>query len=121
MRYKLQSLWLLLVLVANLGLSSCSQDEDIRSFSPEKKTIQKSNIQAQVKANLVLVKYLELVDETYVLNISAKEAEQLGVPLPLYENALSEIAMTNKLIREAKKEPNTEIELTNPKEALRKD
>lgn len=116
---KLNYLFMLgFMIFMSLGLFSCSQDEDVMdSFSPTTRAVQVCETKAQ--ANLVLVKYLELVDEAYVLNISAEEAEQLGVPFVLYENALSEIATTNEFIKKVKKDSATEIELTDPQKALK--
>lgn len=116
---KLNDLFVLgIMMFVSLGLFSCSQDEDaMNPFSPATRTVQLCT--TKVQANLILVNYLELTDETYVLNISAEEAEQLGVPFELYENALSEIATTNEFVKKTKKDPSVEIELTDPQKALK--
>lgn len=102
----------------SLSLFSCSQDDDLISSSlPKTRTVQLCTTRAE--ANLILVNYLELVNGKYVLNISKDKAEELGVPISLYEGALSEIAITNEFVEKIKKDPTREIELTDPQKALK--
>jgi hypothetical protein len=95
-----------------VSFSSCSQD-DGKSNRVEPKYI------TRLEANLILVHYLELIGDEYVLNISFQEAKELGVSAEMYINAQNEIRETNEFIKKVKSEPGNEIHLTDPQEALR--
>lgn len=103
-----------LVLTLSLGVSSCSQD-DVLEVNEQKGNVALCTTRAE--ANMVLSKYLELNNEQYTLSISAEEAEKLGVPFGLYEDAQRELSTTNALIQKLKNDPNTILELTDPKVA----
>lgn len=100
-----------------LGISSCSQEDDFVNPTPQTRSVQLCKTRAE--ANTVLVNYLELVGDKYVLNISESEAESIGVPTNLYNGTLKEIEGTNELISELKKDPDAEIQLTDPQVALK--
>lgn len=107
-------------LLAGLGItlmtitfSSCSKDDSLDFVSTQSRSIVQCRTIAE--ANKVLVGYLELNNERYVLNISAEDAENLGVSLDLYEKVQEELQTTNALIQTLKNDPNTTLELTNPK------
>lgn len=115
---KLNYLLLLsLGVLLTLGISSCSQEDDFVNSTPQTRSVQLCKTRAE--ANTVLVNYLELVGDKYVLNISESEAEVIGVPANLYAGTLNEIAGTNELISKLKKDPKMEIQLTDPQVALK--
>jgi hypothetical protein len=102
------------------GVSSCSQSgtssiEESVEFSGD---VEMCKTKSQ--ANAILVNYLELQGEIYVLNISQEEAEKLGVPILLYEEALTDVKLTNESIKKAKEDSNTSIQLTDPKDDIKK-
>lgn len=90
-------------LLAGLGItlmsitfSSCSKDDSLDLVSTQSRSIVQCKTVAE--ANKVLVDYLELDNERYVLTISAEDAENLGVSLDLYGKAQEELQTTNALI-----------------------
>ncbi len=70
---------------------------------------------------MTLVKYLELSGNEYVLNISQSDAEKIGVPKEFYDETLLEINTANTFIKEMQKDPNNELQLTDPKTATKVD
>lgn len=113
---KLNLLFLLSVCLV-LSISSCSQDDDFINPAPQTRSVQLCKTRAE--ANSVLVNYLELVGDKYVLNISEKDAEAIGVPTDLYTGTLNEIKGTNELISKLKEDPKMELQLTDPQVALK--
>lgn len=113
---KLNLLFLLSVCLV-LSISSCSQDDDFINPAPQTRSVQLCKTRAE--ANSVLVNYLELVGDKYVLNISEKDAEAIGVPTDLYTVTLNEIKGTNELISKLKEDPKMELQLTDPQVALK--
>lgn len=107
-------LWgsMLTIGLSSLPVSCTNEGEDVESFPEESKNIQQCTTQDQ--AYLLLVKYLVLKDQTYVLDISAEEAKELGVPAVYYEMAVKELAETNRQIKEVLKDTTTEFIWMDP-------
>lgn len=103
-----------------LGLFSCLQKVDFREQNTSSNT-RTDRYCKKLKANMTLVKYLELSDDEYVLNISQSDAEKMGVPKEFYDEALSEVDKANAFIKEMQKDPNNELQLTDPKTATKVD
>lgn len=70
-------------------------------------------------ASVILLKYVEIKNDLYTLNISMKDAKQLGVDEDLYMGALKDLEASNKAIVEARKRGDT-LELPDPKEEYKK-
>lgn len=117
---KLNSLFAAGVLLfITLGMFSCSQDDDFLSTDSNQTENSSQVYKTRAEVNTVLVKYLELKTDTYVLNISQKEAEKLGISESWYNGALKEIQATNNIIRKVEQTPNSELQLTDPQKALK--
>lgn len=101
------------ITLLSIIISSCSKDESFDFISPQSRSI--VQCKTIVEANKILVDYLELDNEQYVLNISAEDVEELGISLDLYEKVQEELQTTNTLIQTLKNDPNTILELTDPK------
>lgn len=67
--------------------------------------------------NLTLVKYLKLVDEQYVLDISEEDAIKLGVSKESYRSACEDIVRENANIRKIKEEGGN-YSLEDPQEHM---
>lgn len=111
---------LCLMLFAVASMFSCSQDDDVMYVAPvSSQTKTNSVCTTRAEANTVLVNYLELVGDRYILNISEDEAEAIGVPISLFYGAQDELKQTNELIENLKKNPENDLQLTDPKIAIR--
>lgn len=104
-----------------IGLSflivSCGNEgKTVEPFSEESKNVQQCTTQDQ--AYSLLVNYLVLKDQTYVLDISAEEAKKIGVPTVYYEMAVKELAETNRQIKEVLKDTTTEFIWADPQMML---
>ena len=71
----------------------------------------------RTRDHLTLVKYLKLVDEQYVLDISEEDAVKLGVSKESYKAACEDIVRENANIRKAKEEGRS-YSLEDPQEHL---
>ncbi|MDR1203395.1 MAG: hypothetical protein LBL58_17440 [Tannerellaceae bacterium] len=100
-----------LLTLSIVSFLSCSQDNDVSNNVEPKYT-------TRLDANLILVNYLELIEDKYVLNISLQEAKEIGISTEMYINTQNEIQETNEIIKRTKS-ANQEIQLTDPQEALK--
>ena len=111
---------LCLMSFVTLGLFSCLQKKDFGEQKTSSDT-RTDRYYKKLKANMTLVKYLELSGNEYVLNISQSDAEKIGVPKEFYDETLLEINKANAFIKEMQKDPNNELQLTDPKTATKVD
>lgn len=117
---KINFLAALVMALAILSITSCSQDEDMMNMENNSALTKSMQVcKTQMEANMTLVNYLELVGDKYVLKITEVEAEEIGVPSLLFKNTLEEIKQTNELITRLKKDPSCELQLTDPQIALK--
>lgn len=90
------------------------------------KEIQEKERQEQVLAerkrvSKLMLSYIELVGDRYVLTLTEKEAKALGVSSELYYEALSDIDKANAMVRELQSDPNVVLELGDPQESIQAD
>ncbi|MET3115612.1 hypothetical protein AAKU52_003363 [Pedobacter sp. CG_S7] len=67
------------------------------------------------KVNGIIVHFVELKDDKYHLNIPAEKATELGISEEDLERVKADLKITNDIITEAKKDPNGELSLFDPK------
>jgi len=93
-KIKIFSLLLMLVGMISLGffVQSCSNEVDDYSTN--------ANVETRWDANAIATKYLELVDNQYVLNLSEGKAVSLGIDKANYDRMQEEIRQTNAFIIE---------------------
>lgn len=95
-----------------LLIASCSRHEE----QPDDFQGQiRSNVQTEKEANLILVDYLRVEDKVIRLDITQKEAAQLGISKEFYDKAVENVRQTNKTIQELL-EKDIPIEVNPPKQ-----
>lgn len=70
------------------------------------------------KVNEIIVNFVELNDDLYSLNIAPEKAIELGISEEDLERIKADLKTTNDIITEAKKDPNGELSLFDPKNSL---
>ena len=69
----------------------------------------------------ILIQYLELQGNTYVLNINKENAYREGVPTIFYDSIKIEVQNTNDVIQKLKDSQDTELILLDPKDEILKE
>lgn len=88
----------------------------------KKAIIEKQSVRSDDYANAteyyksILVHYLTLENNQYVLNASEETLSKIGVPCEVLSQINEELAKTNEIIITKKADPNCELLLTDPKD-----
>ena len=107
-----------LLVISSLIVFSCSEFEIEESMFHNSVKHEKEQyvFKTPAEANSILIQYVKLNGDEYSLNLSQKDAENIGIPADLYLQAKKEIDATNSLIKQYREDPNHIIELTDPSE-----
>lgn len=111
---KINKFWVIAaIVVVNSFLTSCTKNE----FNNQKED-KKVDLEERSNTNEVLVNFLELIDDHYVLSITKNEAKKLGISEESYLKTLKEIENTN-ISLDSLRNKGIEVELTDPKKAVK--
>lgn len=102
------------VLVVSLCMS-CSQDGKKTISEGEKK---EQEFAKRKRASKLMLPYIELVGDRYVLTLTEKDAKALGISSELYYEALSDVDKANITVRELQNDPTVVLELGTPQESI---
>ena len=102
------------VLVVSLCMS-CSQDGKKTISEGEKK---EQEFAKRKRTSKLMLPYIELVGDRYVLTLTEKDAKALGISSELYYEALSDVDKANATVRELQNDPTVVLELGTPQESI---
>ena len=93
----------------------CSQDGKKTISEGEKK---EQEFAKRKRASKLMLPYIELVGDRYVLTLTEKDAKALGISSELYYEALSDVDKANATVRELQNDPTVVLELGTPQESI---
>ncbi len=102
------------VLVVCLCMA-CSQNGEKVEAEKEK---QEQVLAERKRVSKLMLPYIELVGDRYVLTLTEKDAKALGISSELYYEALSDVDKANATVRELQNDPTVVLELGTPQESI---
>ena len=94
---------------------ACSQNGEKVEAEKEK---QEQVLAERKRVSKLMLPYIELVGDRYVLTLTEKDAKALGISSELYYEALSDVDKANATVRELQNDPTVVLELGTPQESI---
>lgn len=73
-----------------------------------------STKKSKEQVNIILLPFLKLDNETYLLDVSEDKATEMGVSKEDFQEVLNELEVLNNFVKDAKSDPKHEVTLFAP-------